>query len=437
MSLTQSLLAEYEGDEPLGVFNVKQDHLGFCPEDVILEIRGNGVALCDDDRLVVVYPFTNLVMWSQHQHHMMLMTQDNLRRIVLRTRSSRDAKKIAQKMTEQAELIKKETARRELLGLNGDDRAPGGLPSLVGAGSSSTQSRDQGRPVSQDAMAASSDEAFQTLDFRDEIGANLEEFRAFQVQQTHILKSVCNDETVVLRIDRRGLALVTRYTGEELELIQWFQLLMWKADKSAVVLVTTGTNKQIRLITAAAEDVMRTLVQYATSVRESMELRNAQVGFRKELLTFKPVKFKTQNAWSNARKESGLLTKLLPFGGTENLAESLQTRDQLHAVFSMHDKNASGSLDSAEIKALLKSLHMKVDSTELVEIIDEMEANVHGEIEFDNFVAWVLSSTKGAESSNTLRRRIAHKKKEADALLVQFELIDTDGKVASATFAPS
>jgi hypothetical protein len=421
MALNESLLDEKHTEATLSHFNVKQVHLGFCPEDVILEIREKCVALCDDDRLVVSYPFTNLVMWSQHQDRVMLMTQDNLRRIIIRTRSSRDAKKIAQGLTTQAQAIKADLERRDQLGLGGGGKStPGGPQAMTG-------SRDAAKSV--DMTTSDDDNHAPTLDFRDEVGADLEEFRAYQVEQRHLLKSVCTDKIVVLRIDRLGLKLNSRFTGEEFEQIAWFELLMWRADDSAVILITTGSNKQIRLLTAAAEDVMRTLVQYSKSVRESMALRTAQVGFRKELLKFQPVKFKTQDAWTKARKQGGLMSKL-PWGNTENLAESLQTRDQLHAVFAMHDRNASGSLDSAELMVLLKSLHMEIKREELVEIMDEMEADSRGEVGFDNFVKWVLSSDKGAEASTTLRRRIAHKKKEVDALLAQFEQIDEDGKLA-------
>ena len=164
-----------ESGAALSHFNVKQVHLGFCPEDVILEIRENGVALCDDDRLVVLYPFANLVMWSQHQHRVMLMTQDNMRRILIHARSSREAKKIATGMTEQAQVIKADQERRALLGIDSSDSNSGRLPTLVSADKSVD-------------MTAPEDEKAPILDFRDEIGADLEEFRAFQVEQKHLLK---------------------------------------------------------------------------------------------------------------------------------------------------------------------------------------------------------------------------------------------------------
>ena len=176
MSLGERLLEGEDGAEALAHFNVKQVHLGFCPEDVILEVRADGVVLCDDDRVVVSYPFTNLVMWSAHQHRVMLMTQDNLRRIVIRCRSSRDAKKIAQKLAEQAEAIKDEQARRELLGLDASGGgSTDGLPKMMSTGHSDVHARDKfGRSIQQNAMAtAEDDNRAPVLDFRDEIGANL------------------------------------------------------------------------------------------------------------------------------------------------------------------------------------------------------------------------------------------------------------------------
>ena len=451
MSLSENLLEDDGGEEePLATFNAKQVHLGFCPEDVILEIRPTSLVLCDDDRPVVEYPFINLVMWSQHQHRVMLMTQDNLRRIVLRARSARDAKKIVKKLHELTEDMSKEAARRELLGLSSVDMTASSmgrssdsmtrsrdkglksrdLPQLMSTDHGDIHKRDKHNRLVRPSMTMSGGDSMdemQTLDFREEVGEHLEEFRVFHVQQSYLTKSVCHETSVMLRIDRTGLTVFTRHTGVEVDRIEWFQLLMWKADDSAIVLVTTGTNRQIRLMTAAAEDVLKTLVQYATSVRESMELRKAQVGFRKELLAFKPVKFKTHDAWTKARKQTGLMRRL-PWASTENLSESLHTREQLHAVFSLYDTTASGSLTSSELLALLKSLHLEIAASDLQDIMDDMEANGNQEVEFDGFVAWVLSSSQGAGASTTLRRRIAHKKKEVDTLLRLFEQIDTDGE---------
>ena len=436
MSLRAGLLAAQEV-EVKAHFDVKQDHLGFCPEDVILEIRVETVALCDDARMVVEYPFENLVMWSQHQNRVTLMTQDNLRRIVLRARNTRDAKKIGRALTDQAEAIVKAKEKRAREALeqatsSGDMKSSGDSkrPAMTASGDQSS-----GKTIAQQMTTSDDDHHMPTLDFRPEIGADLEEFRAFPVQQSHLLPSVTKENTVVLRIDWRGVTLCSRFTGEQHEHTPWLKLLMWKADDKSVVLVLTSTNKQVRLMTAAAEDVSRALVQFSKSVKASMELRNYQVGFRKELLTFEPVKFKTQEAWSKAKVQGSLLSKLLPWGGTENLAESLQTRDQLHAVFAMHDKNANGVLDKTELKSLLKSINMQVTGAELQEIMDDMESNPNDEIEFDSFVKWVLSSEHGAKASGTLRRRIAHKKKEVDALLLQFEMIDEDGELSPATFA--
>jgi len=444
MSLGEPLLLEQTAPPPLATYNVKQTHLGFCPEDVILEIREAELSLCDDDLQVVVYPYMNLVMWSQSKETIMLMTQDNMKRIILRTRSARDAKKIVTKLQEVAEALGKEMARRDLLGLSSVDMLSSNMsmstdgvnpgksrdkkPMLMSSDHSADHKKDKhGRALQRDMVVSAgggdSMDEMETLDFREEVGEHLEDFRVFTVTQTHLPKA---EKIIALRIDREGLTLFTRHTGHEIDKIGWFQLLLWKADKDSVVLVTQGTNRQIRLLTASAEDILKVLVQYATSVRESMELREAQVGFRKELIQFKPVKFKTQMAWTKAAKQSGFMSRM-PWGSTENLSESLHTRDQLHAVFSLYDSDQSGSLNSTELLTLLKSLHMEVKASDLMDIMDEMEVNGHQEVEFDGFVRWVLSSNQGAGASTTLRRRIAHKKKEIDVLLTLFESIDIDG----------
>ena len=445
MSLGEPLLLEdAAAAPPLATYSVKQTHLGFCPEDVIFEIHAAHVTLCYDELPVVVYPFMNLVMWIQSRDTIVLMTQDNMKRIILKTRSARDAKKIVLKLQEVAEALGREMARRELLGLGGSvDLVASMLESEAGmtkskdrppALMSTDHKGDKAKAVKEMRGAVSagggdSMDDVQTLDFRavgehlPDGGEHLEDFRVFTVMQTHLPKV---EKVIALRIDREGLTLFSRHTGHEIDKIGWFQLLLWKADKDSVVLVTQGTNRQIRLLTASAEDILKVLVLYATSVREAMELREAQVGFRKELIQFKPVKFKTHSAWTRAAKQSGFMSKM-PWGNTENLAESLHTRDQLHAVFSLYDSDQSGSLTSDELLTLLNSLHVDVKPSELMDIMDEMEVNTQQEVEFDGFVRWVLSSDQGAGASTTLRRRIAHKKKEIDVLLELFESIDIDG----------
>eukprot|EP01046_Picozoa_sp_COSAG06_P003571 COSAG06_NODE_141_length_22310_cov_9.973166_1_plen_198_part_00 len=115
--LAQPLLGDAEELKPVdgGTFKVKQHHLGFCPEEVILQIMPNEIALCNDDEPVAGYPFTNMVMWHASGVEFTLLLMNNLKRIVLETRSKRDARKIALRMNEVTSEIQERVARREMM----------------------------------------------------------------------------------------------------------------------------------------------------------------------------------------------------------------------------------------------------------------------------------------------------------------------------------
>ena len=62
--------------------------------------------LCNDDEPVAGYPFTNMVMWHASGVEFTLLLMNNLKRIVLETRSKRDARKIALRMNEASQLYR-------------------------------------------------------------------------------------------------------------------------------------------------------------------------------------------------------------------------------------------------------------------------------------------------------------------------------------------
>ena len=106
---------EYDDEQvvPGGEFSVKQTHIGFCPEDVILQIQMKAVVICNDDFAPVVsFPYTNLVMWSQTGSDVTLMTMSNLKRVVFTARTRWHAKKICKKLGEITEEISAEFVRK-------------------------------------------------------------------------------------------------------------------------------------------------------------------------------------------------------------------------------------------------------------------------------------------------------------------------------------
>ena len=77
-----------------GIFLVRQTHLGFCPADVILHLRPKALVLLNENSDVAEYEYSNLVMWSQTNSSVTILLQSNMKRMVLKARGRRNAKKI-------------------------------------------------------------------------------------------------------------------------------------------------------------------------------------------------------------------------------------------------------------------------------------------------------------------------------------------------------
>ena len=86
LAMEQPLLskddADHIVDETLpvsdGTFYVRQTHLGFCPTDVILQVRPKAIVLLNEDREVADYAYSDLIMWTQTNSYVTIMLQSNL-----------------------------------------------------------------------------------------------------------------------------------------------------------------------------------------------------------------------------------------------------------------------------------------------------------------------------------------------------------------------
>ena len=127
--------------------------------------------------------------------------------------------------------------------------------------------------------------------------------------------------------------------------------------------------------------------------------------------------------------------------GSANMQESIQTRQQLKAIFSTVDTAETGKLNVYQLKELMDLLKIHGEEgkalgmDELNEIMEEMDAfHGTGEVSFDDFVTWALSSSTGAGASDILRMRVTHRKKEMHSIEQLFDKVDQDcdGKMDSA-----
>lgn len=407
-----------EDDKPVngGIFFVRQTHLGFCPGDVILHLRPKAMVLLNEATPVAEYAYSNLVMWTQSNSSVTILLQNNMKRVLLTARGRRNAKKIVLML--HSITAKLEQALRSKL-------------DLWGMTSSDLHSRSD----SDDEIE--SQDMFQSQDGEAE---DLETLRLFTVEQTHLPE---HPTVVMFRIDKEGIGLLDRITGAELWTCSWYEIVMWRGDHAAVVIVFSASNKQLELLCDQSMSIVDAMTRKAHAVRLSratdfiqrtsavasatvsmqkqIEIPAAQLEYRKNLIEFKPAKVTYHAKWQDNGKLAAV-RRMVPFAGAggDSLTESLMAREQLKAIFALADTDGSGSLDVREIGELLQSLGIASESgralgaVELEGMMIDMDA-FGNEVNFDGFVQWAVGSTEGAHASELLKKRIEHQKKEVQA----------------------
>eukprot|EP01043_Picozoa_sp_COSAG02_P003261 COSAG02_NODE_79_length_40228_cov_18.435762_16_plen_1241_part_00 len=410
------LLGGRQKSDVLGTFWVKQTHLGFCPADVMLQVHPESLVLLNDDYEVVEYRFQNIVLWTQSRSSITILLQSTLKRLVLRARNRMAARKIAVMLHDATEALGGELVRKAAFwGLDSEEERIDG-----------------------DGMPTKSSE-FDSVETERQ---PLESVQTFRVKQT-FLTDHPEHTPLLLNIDKHGLSLKD-ISGTTIWTCEWFNILMWKADDTAIVVVLNQSNRQIELISQLSQNISTAMTDKALAVHQSMRgetyerhsfgrsqhLPKAELEFRRRMLTFEPPTITPNAKWQVVGGRS--LRGIFSLKSQQSLLESVQAREQLQAIFSQADVDGSGSLDVGEVKDLLNSLNIfKEDETEFSKkdiqlMMIDMDA-FGNEVTFDGFVAWALGSTSGARATTLLKSRVEHRKKEVAAVGQIYDQLDQDG----------
>ena len=373
------------------------------------------------------YAFSNLVMWSQSGDEVTLMLMRNLKRVVFRARTRVAAKKIVQKLHQVTEEAQAEFTRKE---------------AFWGASHGTVADLERIKNLEKMWRGGHSDDEDSDYEDSDDDGREMseDEFRIFFVKQSHLKPREEDrpiDEVVILKISFHAVELLRKDSGDLLQKFEWSELVLWRSDGHAVVLVRSTTNRQVTLMSDVADDVIGCLTKTAQAIHASYGKSTHTVSnkvlpekafdFRKELFRFKPAKVEADESWKNGGSGKGKWKEISnAFFGTASLYESIQTRHQLKAIVSVVDTEDTGIITIQQLGQLMKSLNIVSPETgeeftraELELVMIDMEATEHSgqlEVTFDEFVAWVLNSSTGALSSEVLRMRVKHRQKEVVAM---------------------
>ena len=279
-------------------------------------------------------------MWSASKEQLTLMTMHNLKRIVVYAQNASKAKHIATAMRNAADALRRKLEPR-IEHLISQDKPQEDEEEITEEKRKDEEEKKKKKKI----MAVKARQSASALGNSTELSSDDEnsrpKFKVFQVQQTHLRDS---PEMLLLRIDETGLSLMNRVTGKVVEITRWTDILMWKADSSAVTFVLTESNHQIRLATPAAIDVLDALTTQARYLLESRAdaalqkpseidpgvaeaplLADTLLEFRGKLLQYRPTTNEVHDQWKSKITHSERLLGF--FGITSNIDLSLERLD--------------------------------------------------------------------------------------------------------------
>ncbi|XP_049858982.1 calmodulin-like isoform X2 [Schistocerca gregaria] len=110
---------------------------------------------------------------------------------------------------------------------------------------------------------------------------------------------------------------------------------------------------------------------------------------------------------------------------TINLSEYGLTEDQVaefKEAFMLFDKDEDGTITMAELGVVMRSLGQRPTETELRDMVNEVDQDGNGTIEFNEFLQMMSKKMKGAEGEDELREAFKVFDKNNDGLISNSEL---------------
>ena len=95
---------------------------------------------------------------------------------------------------------------------------------------------------------------------------------------------------------------------------------------------------------------------------------------------------------------------------------------EIKNIFEKFDSNKDGYVNSSELANIIKSININVSDEELLEIIQEIELEINGEINFENFLSIVKRRENDIDTEEELLNAFKVFDKEGNGLINLNEL---------------
>ncbi|GAN10979.1 calmodulin-like isoform 1 [Mucor ambiguus] len=96
--------------------------------------------------------------------------------------------------------------------------------------------------------------------------------------------------------------------------------------------------------------------------------------------------------------------------------------EETREAFMLFDKDNNGTIDTSELGAVMRSLNMNPTDTELKDMINEVDGNGNGSIEFEEFVAMLSRKRRGSEIQEEIKETFRVFDRDGNGYISESEL---------------
>ncbi|KAI9485650.1 MAG: hypothetical protein EXX96DRAFT_545939 [Benjaminiella poitrasii] len=104
------------------------------------------------------------------------------------------------------------------------------------------------------------------------------------------------------------------------------------------------------------------------------------------------------------------------------MTDPMMLLEETRVAFLLFDKDNNGTIDSSELGAVMRSLNMNPTDTELRDMINEVDGNGNGTIEYEEFVVMLSRKRRASEIHEELKETFRVFDKDGNGYISQSEL---------------